>query len=182
MSPAKVVLPKKEEGQENGAIDDERKRERTREGAGKGEQRRDDTERGSGHNRGQLPANEETEEEIRERWRSGVGAQRKGKGGKSGVQGRAEKKGDRQIQREVSRFRANTGGGEDGERRGSGECGDAAAMADKRGTMAEEAKEISAPKPEGEEGSFWGVGTDGRVASSVVRGTRREVLPDESGG
>lgn len=53
--------------------------ERTREGVGKGEQWRDDTERGSGEDRGQLPANEEAEEEIRERWRSGVGAQRKGK-------------------------------------------------------------------------------------------------------
>ena len=112
--------------------------------------------------------NEETEEEIRERWRSGVGAQRKGKAGKSGVQGRAEKKGDRQIQREVSGFRTNTGGGEVGERRGFGECGDAATMADKGGTMEEEAKEISAPKPELEAGPFWGVGTDGRVASSVV--------------
>ena len=34
--------------------------------------------------------------------------------------------------------------------------------------MAGEAKEISAPKPEGEEGLFCGVGTDGRVASSMV--------------
>ena len=54
-------------------------KERSRDGVEKGEQRRDDTERGSGHDRGHLPANEEAEEEIRERWRSGVGAQRKGK-------------------------------------------------------------------------------------------------------
>ena len=92
----------------------------------------------------------------------------KGKAGKSGVQGRAEKKGAGKIQGEVSGFRTNACGGEVGEGRGFGKCGDAATIADKGGTMEEEAKEISAPKPEVEAGPFWGVGTDGRVASSVV--------------
>src|SRR6266850_170202 len=97
-------------------------------------------------------------------------------------EGRGSEESDhRTISRAVRRLRTNVGGREAGQRGPRGGSRDPSTMADKRKAMEEEAEAIAAPIVAGATSTFWRTGSNGRVASQVVRRASGDLLSDEYG-
>src|SRR5437870_1522421 len=93
----------------------------------------------------------------------------------------SEERNYRSISRAIWGFRTNLGGREAGQRGPRGGSRDSSTMADKRKAVEEEAKAIAAPIVAGATSTFRRTGSNGRVASQVVRRASRNLLSDEYG-